>query len=332
MNTIKRVKILFTLGILANTLCITPIWAQPSNPDPTTAAATSLGFGLASSETAIMVDFLKAMDQAFEPAEEGGMRVTDEARQYAALEVEGDVAIVTFNKIGMAAYNALGDKQRADLLLGVAQSYVDTADIPSRAFLYIDDRSGMNLLTAIITENNISLYDHLGNQMQSTTLEARAMPFANVDFFMAMNQAFVPAEEGGIRVTDEARQYAALEVESDVAIVTFNKRGMAAYNALGVEQRANLLLRVAQSYVDTADSILPSFFSINDAGGRGLATAKISGGEVVDIAWANNPGSPDFTIAKDGTKGNVIQPGSRSSSVPKQSQGSAYSAGALQVN
>jgi hypothetical protein len=31
MNTIKRVKILITLGILANTLCITPIWAQPNN-------------------------------------------------------------------------------------------------------------------------------------------------------------------------------------------------------------------------------------------------------------------------------------------------------------
>jgi hypothetical protein len=152
MNTIKRVKILITLGILANTLCITPILAQPSNPDPTTAAANVPDVAL---EYADRARFLLAMNQAFEPGEEVGIRVTDEARQYADLEVEGDVALFTFNEKGMDHLIALGDEQGADLIKGLAQSYGSTANSIPPVFFLTNDAGGRALATAVISEGKV---------------------------------------------------------------------------------------------------------------------------------------------------------------------------------
>jgi len=80
MNALKKVKKLIAIGLLANTLYITPIWAQPANPQ-TTVAATQTDDGDIDEEK-----YLKALGEVgsllFDTDKYGNIDVADDYKEF----------------------------------------------------------------------------------------------------------------------------------------------------------------------------------------------------------------------------------------------------------
>jgi hypothetical protein len=132
MNTFKRVKILITLGLLANILYITPIWAEESSQYKLQGSANSNTL-LEATRSGVIKDGSKLV-------------ATEDAKQFfqiSALERNPDaVAFIKFNEKGMSALKRLPDSERVQVYKQVAESARSLGFKGS--FLFMDSTNEQN--------------------------------------------------------------------------------------------------------------------------------------------------------------------------------------------
>jgi hypothetical protein len=123
MNAIKRVKILITLGLLANTLYITPLWAEAS--------------------------FSEAMEDAFTFKYEETYQeivLTEQAREFMSMSFDDDGVVLTFTEKGQKSLSSMDAYDQDELFEGLYDQYSDSAHGLSN--ITIKDSNGTEIYKA----------------------------------------------------------------------------------------------------------------------------------------------------------------------------------------
>jgi hypothetical protein len=118
MNTIKRVKILITLGLLANTLYITPLWAQAPAEE-----VSVKGTQMTAGEL-----FDEALKNPFTVDENNNIVTTDEAEEFFNIyeNKDGNLQIEFTNK-SVERLGSMEPEAIRNVLLGLRDKLVETA-------------------------------------------------------------------------------------------------------------------------------------------------------------------------------------------------------------
>jgi hypothetical protein len=191
MNALKKVKKLIAISLLANTLYITPIWAQAvqSSQAPIEAATQT-------NDKLILIDFFRAFDEdgniLVRDAKTGGyldkngesyedkidIGVAKDFEGWLTIDGEGNSATLTFTEKASELSDTIGSDALDSLV--VTALAIDIAYMGFTGRLTFNDHDGSTLTTANIDKGELITWTDLNGETtlfpQLVALEAVTMP------------------------------------------------------------------------------------------------------------------------------------------------------------